>query len=76
MLHPIVINENGKRRTIYRKIWDVNYNKGRACTKAWIRYKRKELRVKLIDSEWRIDNRVVERMSGSPFAMILMGLDG
>ena len=43
---------------------------------AWIRYKRKELRVKLIDSEWRIDNRVVERMSGSPFAMILMGLDG
>ena len=42
---------------------------------AWIRYKRKELRVKLIDSEWRID-RVVERMSGSPFAMILMGLDG
>ena len=55
MLHPIVINENGKRKTIYRKIWDVSYNSKERVHEAWIRYKGKELRVKLIDSEWRID---------------------
>ena len=55
MLHPIVINENGKRKTIYRKLWDVSYNKAERVHEAWIRYKGKELRVKLIDSEWRID---------------------
>lgn len=55
MLHPIVINENGKRKTIYRKIWDVSYNKGKRVHEARIHYKGKELRVKLINSEWRID---------------------
>ena len=55
MLHPIVINENGKRNTIYRKISDVSYNKAKRVHEAWIRYKGKDLQVRLIDSEWRID---------------------
>ena len=55
MLHPIVINENGKRKTIYRKLCDVSYNRAKRVHEAWIRYKGKGLRVKLVDSEWRID---------------------
>ena len=55
MLHPIVINENGKRKTIYRKIRDVSYNKAKCFHEGWIRYKGKELQVRLIDSEWQID---------------------
>ena len=39
MLHPIVINENGKRKTIYRKLWDVSYNRAKRLHEAWIRYK-------------------------------------
>ena len=45
MLHPIVINENGKRKTIYRKLWDVSYNRAKRVHEGWIRYEGKELRV-------------------------------
>ena len=55
MLHPILRTKNGKRKTIYRRIWDVSYNSKERVHEAWIRYKGKELRVRLIDSEWRID---------------------
>ena len=55
MLHPIVMTENSKRKTIYRKIRDVSYNKAKRFHEGWIRYKGKELQVRLIDSEWQID---------------------
>ena len=55
MLHLIVMTENSKRKTIYRKIRDVSYNSKERVHKGWIRYKGKELRVELVDSEWRID---------------------
>ena len=53
MLRPIVINENGKRKTIYRKIWDVSYNKAKRVHEAWIRYKGKDRQVRLCESESR-----------------------
>ena len=49
----VVINENSKCKTIYRKIWDVSYNKAKRVHEAWIRYKGKDRQARLCESEKR-----------------------
>ena len=54
MLHLILRTENGKRKTIYRKIWQVSYDSKERVHEAWIHYKDKDRQVRLCESQWRL----------------------
>ena len=83
MLHSILMTESGKRKTIYRKIWQVSYNSKEHVHEGWIRYKGEELRVRLVHivkvTALRPNRKVIKLDAGtimlaSPVSMFYPGL--